>query len=81
MNLSPGIRRRLAALADKPVNFDPDSIDLADPPPGWNVDDRRQRLPAESPGDPVGDGSWEIARQLIRGYEFADPSMVRAFYD
>ena len=26
-------------------------------------------------------GSWEIAGRLIRGYEFADPSVVRAFYD
>ncbi len=25
--------------------------------------------------------SCEIARRLMRGYEFADPSIVRAFYD
>jgi uncharacterized protein (UPF0548 family) len=29
----------------------------------------------------LADGSWEIARRLIRGYEFADPSLVRAHYD
>jgi uncharacterized protein (UPF0548 family) len=75
------IRRRLAELADTPVNYDADALDLADPPRGWNVDRRCQRLPAEAPGDPVPEGSWEIARRLIRGYEFADPSMVRAFYD
>ncbi len=27
------------------------------------------------------DGSWEVATRLIRGYEFADPSLVRAYYD
>ncbi|MFZ0088167.1 MAG: DUF1990 family protein [Solirubrobacteraceae bacterium] len=75
------IRKRIAQLADTPVNFDPDSLDLAHPPAGWRVDDRRQSLPAEAPGEPVGDSSWEIARRLIKGYEFADPSMVRAFYD
>ena len=27
------------------------------------------------------DGSWAIAQRLIQGYEFADPSIVRAHYD
>jgi uncharacterized protein (UPF0548 family) len=30
---------------------------------------------------PVDEGSWEIAGRLLRGYEFADPSIVRAFYN
>ncbi len=75
------IRQRLAELADAPVNYDAEALDVQHPPPGWNVDRRRQPLPSEPPGDPVPDGSWEIARRLIRGYEFADPSMVRAHYD
>jgi uncharacterized protein (UPF0548 family) len=77
----PGVERRLAGLAGTPVNYDVDALDLADPPAGWHVDDRCQPLPSEPPGEPVFEGSWEIARRLIRGYEFADPSMVRAFYD
>jgi uncharacterized protein (UPF0548 family) len=75
------IQRRLAELAETPVNYDPAAVDLEHPPPGWTVDDRCQPLPAEPPGQPVTDGSWEIARRLIRGYEFADPSLVRAHYD
>ncbi|HTU27861.1 MAG TPA: DUF1990 family protein [Solirubrobacteraceae bacterium] len=71
----------LAGLAALPVNFDPDALDLADPPAGWTVDDRRQPLPAEPDGAPVPGGPWEIAARLIRGYEFADPSIVRARYD
>lgn len=71
----------LAELATTPVNYDADALDPAHPPPGWNVDRRRQPLPAEAPGEPVAEGSWEIARRLIRGYEFADPSLVRAHYD
>jgi uncharacterized protein (UPF0548 family) len=81
MNLSPQIRRKLAELADKPVNYDPETLDLDNPPSDWNVDHRCQPLPCEAPGEPVAGGSWEIARRLIRGYEFADPSMVRAFYE
>ena len=30
---------------------------------------------------PLPRGSWEIARWLMSGYEFADPSIVRAYYD
>jgi uncharacterized protein (UPF0548 family) len=75
------IERRLAALARTPVNYDADSLDLDDPPTGWHVDDRCQTLPTEAPGDPAPDGSWAVARRLIQGYEFADPSLVRAHYD
>jgi len=75
------INRRLAALATKRVNYDVDALDVAHPPAGWNVDDRCQPLPAEPPGEPVSEGTWEIARRLVRGYEFADPSLVRAHYD
>lgn len=38
-------------------------------------------MAAEGPGEPTPLGSFEIAARLIRGYEFADPSIVRAFYD
>ena len=78
---APDIERRLAALAHTPVNYDPGALDVERPPAGWNVDRRCQPLPAEPPGDPVPEGSWEIASRLIRGYEFADPSVVRAHYD
>ena len=30
---------------------------------------------------PLPTGSWRIARSLMSGYEFADPSIVRAYYD
>jgi uncharacterized protein (UPF0548 family) len=75
------IRRKLGELATRPVNYDADALDLERPPPGWNVDRRCQPLPPEPPGEPVPDGSWAIAGRLIRGYEFADPSVVRAHYD
>lgn len=81
MNVPPEMRRRLDGLCSRSVNYDADVLDLEHPPAGWTVDERRQPLPAEPPGAPVSGGSWEIARRLIRGYEFADPSIVRAYYD
>ncbi len=78
---TPQIRRRLRALADKPINFDLACVRSSPPPPGWLLDERCQPLPGEPPGAPIPGGSWEIAQRLIRGYEFADPSVVRAYYD
>lgn len=81
MNVPAGLQRRLDELSKRQVNYDADALDLDHPPGGWNVDERRQPLPPESSGAPEAGGSWEIARRLIKGYEFADPSIVRAFYD
>jgi uncharacterized protein (UPF0548 family) len=75
------MREPLQALSDRPVNYDVGALDLEHPPADWTVDDRRQPLPPEPPGGPVAGGSFEIARRLIKGYEFADPSIVRAYYE
>src|SRR4051794_10170382 len=74
---SESMRRRLAALADLPLNFDPAELGG----PGWSVTDVRQALRPEQPGPPVEEGTFRIAQRLMRGYEFADPSIVRAYYD
>jgi uncharacterized protein (UPF0548 family) len=77
----PAIRRRLAELSGKQLNFDLAALRGADPASGWAVTDLCQPLPGERPGMPDQQGSWEMARRLMRGYEFADPSIVRAYYD
>ena len=41
----------------------------------------RRALPSEAPGDPVRAGSWEIAREIARNYDFADPSIVQGVFD
>jgi hypothetical protein len=70
----------LRALHDKPLNFEPERRAAMTRQAGWNVDDYSQPLPPEPPGPPAPDGSWERARELMRGYEFADPAIVRALY-
>ena len=73
-------QRRLAELMDRPLNYEPDP----DRPPserdGWHVDDMREPLPHEPSGEPVEDGSWELARELMCAYQVADPDVVRATY-
>jgi uncharacterized protein (UPF0548 family) len=77
----PRVRRRLAGLSHRNLNFDPTTLRDARPEDGWTVTELSQPLPAEPPGMPAEGGSWEIARALMQGYEFADPSIVRAYYD
>jgi uncharacterized protein (UPF0548 family) len=74
-------RTWLADLRNRRLNFDPDRARAPTPAEGWRVDDLRQALPGEPPGPPCPGGSWEVARRLMRHYEIADPSIVRAFYD
>jgi uncharacterized protein (UPF0548 family) len=78
---TPRAQRALAELAGRPLNFDPDELAGASSQTGWHVDDYRQTLAAEPPGDPVAGGSFEIARRLMTDYAFADPAIVRAVFD
>ncbi|MDQ3306648.1 MAG: DUF1990 domain-containing protein [Actinomycetota bacterium] len=77
---SPEARRVLGELHDKGLNFELGERDSFTEEDGWLSDDYRQVLPPEAPGPPVDGGSWEVARSLMRDYEFADPSIVRAVY-
>jgi uncharacterized protein (UPF0548 family) len=78
---SARIQRRLAELTRTPLNFDLAELANASPRRGWTTTDLCQPLPGEPPGPPLAAGSWQIARWLMSGYEFADPSIVRAYYD
>jgi uncharacterized membrane protein len=73
-------RRALDELHDKGPNFDVRRRDELTPESGWHVDEYRQPLPPEPPGQPLPDGSWRAAQRLMRDYEFADPSLIRAIY-
>ncbi len=77
----PRVRRRLLELSERPLNFDLAELRHASPATGWTITNLCQPLPSEPPGPPIEDGSWAVARRLMQGYEFADPSIVRAYYD
>ena len=76
----PPARRALDELHDTGLNFDLRQRDRFTSLAGWRFDEYRQPLPKEKPGPPVPGGSWEIARRLVRDYEFADPTIIRAVY-
>jgi uncharacterized protein (UPF0548 family) len=78
---TPRARRALEQLAGRPLNVDPGELAGAGPQNGWHVDDYRQPLPAEPPGEPVAGASFATARRLMCDYAFADPAVVRAVFD
>jgi uncharacterized protein (UPF0548 family) len=78
---SRGSARRLAALADRQVNFDPDKVHAYLTDERWQVDDMVEPLPHEGSGPPVEGGSWLVARDLMDRYQLADPGVVTATYD
>ena len=74
-----GVARRLDALHDRPINYDPNA-----PHPvsdGWRIDDFCEPLPPEPPGPPIDGGPFRIAQTLLRDYKVADRRIVRAYYD
>lgn len=73
-------RAALHALHARAFNYDTADADQLTEADGWRHETRCQPLPAETPGPPEPGGCWEIARELMRDYEFADPAMVRAVY-
>ena len=76
-----GRRRQLAEVPQRPLNFDPDGDGPFTAANGWDVDHYCRALPAEPPGEPLADGTWEAARRLMRDYRFADPTIIVANFD
>ncbi|HEY6144932.1 MAG TPA: DUF1990 family protein [Solirubrobacterales bacterium] len=74
-------RARVAALAERRVNFDNTKTAAYASEPGWHLDDMVEALPHENPGPPAEEGSWQVARGVMDSYQLADPRVVTASYD
>ena len=73
------VRGQLERIRDLAPNFDPSGLSSVKRD-AWHVDDYCHALPPEPPGEPTRSGSFENAKRLLRDYEFADPSRIRAYY-
>ena len=67
---------RLATIARYGLNYDPSPTDE----PGWHHGRHRQVVGFEAAGDPVPGGVWETACRLVHDYEFAEPSIMHAYF-
>jgi uncharacterized protein (UPF0548 family) len=71
----------LDSLPGRQVNYDPAHAPEDGSPEGhWHVDSGAVLIGHEPPGDPVPDGPWQMARELVTRYEFADERILRAVY-
>jgi len=78
---SLGNARRLAALAERRVNFDATKVHAYIGDERWRLDDMVEPLPHEGSGAPVDGGSWPVARKIMNSYQLADPGVVSGSYD
>lgn len=76
---SPDAREVLDTLHTRPVNYRVDGHEIT-PENGWTIESDCSPLPSEPPGEPVPGGPWQIARELVESYAFADPSIIRAVF-
>ena len=71
----------LDSLGKRRVNYDPARAPQEGVPDGhWQVDSGDMVVGQEPPGPPAPGGPWELACQLVRQYEFAEPRILRAVY-
>lgn len=73
-------RARLEAYARARANFDDSRMHEYTEQTGWQVDDYEQELPAEPPGEPLPDGSFMAAQQVLRNYSFPPPDLITGVF-
>lgn len=72
----PDPHRGLQQVAAYGLNYDPAETDGR----GWHHDRVRQLLGDEVPGEPVPGGPFDLACRMVRDYEFAEPTIMRAYF-
>lgn len=72
------VEEELRKLREAPVNYELEGEPTRDQ--GWDLDRYFLVLPREAPGDPVPGGTFEIACDLVRDYEFADPAIIKGVF-
>lgn len=62
------------------LNFDLDRREEYTEKYGWRIDKYAVDLPKEPPGPPQERGSWTLACDVLRNYEFPDPSLITGIF-
>jgi len=73
---SPYFERYRAAK----LNFDLDKREDYTEKYGWRIDKYAVDLPKETCGAPQTRGSFELAKEVLRNYEFPDPSLISGLF-
>ncbi|MDZ4765360.1 MAG: DUF1990 family protein [Chloroflexota bacterium] len=62
------------------LNFDPAKRSEYTSVQGWHIDEYAIGLPSEAPGEPVPNGVWDAAKNVVLNYEFPDPNLVTGIF-
>ncbi|MBX3064012.1 MAG: DUF1990 family protein [Anaerolineae bacterium] len=62
------------------LNFDINRVEEFTVANGWQIDDYSIGLPGEPAGEPLPNGSFEIAREIVNNYEFPDPKLLTGIF-
>lgn len=73
-------RQQIESLGQRKANFDLEREHEKTEAFGWRVDSYVAELPPEPAGEPLPNGSWNIAREVIANYEFPDPKLITGIY-
>jgi uncharacterized protein (UPF0548 family) len=65
----------VASLPTLPLNYRPDEIDST-----WRRDVHEHHIGKDPNGPPRPGDTWHRARDLVHGYQFTPPDLLRAFY-
>jgi len=79
-SLGEAFADRLEELLGLEANFILDHDEEYTEENGWRIDRYNTELPSEPPGEPVPNGSWELAKEVLYRYEFPDPNLITGFY-
>lgn len=77
---SARLRDTFAQLSSRDVNYRLEAGEHPSAAAGWHLDSLCISVGREAPGPPVAGGAWEIAVQLVRDYEFAEPGILRGLF-
>ena len=71
---------RLEAARTSPATYDTDASEEHTEAGGWRLDHHERDLPPEPPGEPLPNGSFAIARRILRDYDFPDPRLITGIF-
>ncbi len=77
---SARLRDTFAQLSSRDVNYRLAPGEEPSAATGWHLDSLCTTVGREMPGPPTAGGAWEIAVQLLRDYEFAEPGILRGLF-
>lgn len=61
-------------------NFDINRTEEFTEANGWRLDDYSIGLPGEPPGEPLPNGSFAAAKNVVKNYEFPDPALISGIF-